>query len=501
MGTQTLGIDIGDGHISGVVLEQQRRSTVLLKWCCLPMQQGGDPASAIVQLCEHLAWDGEVCLCGLPLSLLSVRNLILPFSDVKKITQALPFELEEQLLAPLDSVSYDFSFGRKNGSASQLVVFSVDQDWLAELLAGIAASVDPDRIFPAMFPLAEQCNRHRADKEPFLLVHADLHSMSIALVIEEKPVLFRRLSHPEQMILNPPFILEGDKVHGQLPAAQACVEQLARLIEQSLDFFRMENRIGVHPESVLLAGPLAGMGDELVEILASSLQLPVERLELIDLARIDCSEEQRAQWHGSSMDRALAVALSGKKRSGLNFRKHHLAKKMGVLSRRRRLLMPLVAGCCLLLLGLGYLGVDTYGLKQRDMAINEKMRALYRTTFPDVTRIQDPYIEMQAKLRSFHGTDTPLPYFVTDRWVLPLLADISRRIPSSISLKVARLSVDREVVAMKGTTDSFNGIELMKTALSASPHLGAVRIVSATAEKGKKDGAIRFELQMQLEGM
>ncbi|MGD9947574.1 MAG: type II secretion system protein GspL [Desulfobulbus sp.] len=501
MGTRTLGIDIGDGHISGVVLEQQRRSTALLRWCCLPMEEGRNPATAIVQLCEQLSWDGEMCLCGLPLSMLSVRNLMLPFSDVKKITQALPFELEEQLLAPLDSVSYDFCLGRKNGSERLVVVFAADRDLLSELLEGIAGCVDPDRILPALLPLVEQCTRYRPDKEPFLLVHADLHSMSIALIVEGKPVLFRRLSHPEEMIVHPPFVLEEGKVRAELPAARECVGLLARLIEQSLDFFRMENKVGVHPASVILTGPLAGMDDSLVELLAASLHLPVQRMELIEQAKVVCTEEQRAQWHGSQMDRALGLALSGRNKGGLNLRKHHLAKKMSLFSRRKRLLLPAAVACGLLLLGLGYLGFDSYSLQQRDKYLNTEMRALYQATFPGVSKIHDPYIEMQAKLKSLQGTETPLPYFVTGRWVLPMLADISRRIPPSVSLKVSRLSIDREGVAMKGTTDSFNGVELMKTALSASPHLGAVRIVSATADKEKKDGAIRFELQMQLEGM
>ena len=116
---------------------------------------------------------------------------------------------------------------------------------------------------------------------------------------------------------------------------------------------------------------------------------------------------------------------------------------------------------------------DTYKLRQRDIQLNQEMRALYTATFPGVSKIQDPYIEMQAKLKSLQGTESPLPYFVTGRWVLPVLADISRRIPASISLKVGRLSIDREEVAMKGTTDSFNGVELMKTALAGSPHFGA----------------------------
>lgn len=501
MGTRTLGIDIGDGHISGVVLEQQRRTVVLRDWCSLPMSGDSHPAPFIVQLCEQLEWDGDVCLCGLPLSLLGVRNLTLPFSDVKKITQALPFELEEQLLAPLDSLTYDYCLGRKNGNGSLLVVFAADQEWLAGVLEGVAGRLDPDRILPAMIPLVEHYSRYRPDKEPFLLVHADLHSMSIGLVIDGQPVLLRRLSHPEQMIVHPPFTLDKGTVHADLPAAEDCVRQMVRLIEQSLDFFGMEHRIGVHPAAVVLAGPLAGMDDHLVAVMASALQLPVERMQLLELAQVVCTEEQRAQWHGSQMDRALALALSGKNTKGINLRKHHLAKKMSLLSQRRRLMLPMAAVGGLLLLGLGYFGFDTYGLRQRDTMLSNEMRALYQTAFPGVAKIQDPYIEMQAKLKSLKGTETPLPYFVTERWVLPVLADMSRRIPASLALKVGRLSIDREGVAMKGTIDTFNGVELIKTALTGSPRLDAVRIVSATADKGKKDGAIRFELQMQLEGL
>ena len=64
-----------------------------------------------------------------------------------------------------------------------------------------------------MLPLAEECTRYRPDNEPFLLVYADVHSMSIALISEDHPVFFRHLSHPEEMVLHPPFILEGDDVH------------------------------------------------------------------------------------------------------------------------------------------------------------------------------------------------------------------------------------------------------------------------------------------------
>ncbi len=141
----------------------------------------------------------------------------------QKITQALPFELEEQLLAPLESLAYDAYLARKNGGDSLLIVFTVDQAWLGTLLGQIAERIDPDRVLPAMVPLAEQCIHFRRNKEPILLVHAEFHAMSIAFVVEGRPVLFRRISHPEQMIVHPPFTFENSRIIAQSPAAEhAC---------------------------------------------------------------------------------------------------------------------------------------------------------------------------------------------------------------------------------------------------------------------------------------
>jgi general secretion pathway protein L len=502
MGTQTLGIDIADSSLSGVVLDRQRRATQLVDWCSLPLRQGEDVSTSIGRLCEQLGWQGECSFLGLPLSLLSVRNLALPFTDVKKITQALPCELEEQLATPLEQVSYDFCLGRKNGSESALLVFAVERQWLGHVLEGARACIDPDGVLPAMVPLAEQAAAVYQESGPLLLVHGDLHSLDIALITDGTPVFYRRLSYPEQLLIQPPFILENDRVTAILPEAEEGIGRLARLVEQSLHFFRMESRDATPPKQVLLTGPLAGMEDALIDSMAAALAIPVKRLSLLEHCRVICSSEQRSRWNSPQMDRALAVALSGGKKGGtINLRQGHLAPQKSLLSQRRRVFVPALAALGLLVAGLGYFGATTYGLQQRDTALRQEMTAIFQATFPGVTRIQDPYVEMQAKLKSLQGTETPMPFFVTDAWVIPLLADISRRIPASIPLKVGRLSMDREGVVMRGTTETFNGVESIKSALVGSPRLRNVQIVSATAEKGKDVGLIRFEMQMQLEGM
>jgi hypothetical protein len=78
---------------------------------------------------------------------------------------------------------------------------------------------------------------------------------------------------------------------------------LASLIQQSLDFFRMESRIMDQPEEVLLTGPFAALDDSLIAMMSSALGLPVERLRLLEDAEVSCTEEQRTQWDGPRMDR------------------------------------------------------------------------------------------------------------------------------------------------------------------------------------------------------
>ena len=127
MGKKSLGIDISDGQIVGVALEQHGKSLRVTGCLSLPLSGHLDVVQQTRLLCEQLDWQEGVCVCGLPLSLLTVRNLALPFRDVKKITQALHFELEEQLIVPVDTLITDFFPTETADSGTQIVVFSAEK--------------------------------------------------------------------------------------------------------------------------------------------------------------------------------------------------------------------------------------------------------------------------------------------------------------------------------------------------------------------------------------
>ena len=77
-----------------------------------------------------------------------------------------------------------------------------------------------------------------------------------------------------------------------------------------------------------------------------------------------------------------------------------------------------------------------------------------------------------------------------------LLADISSRIPASIEVSFERLIYDRKMVRIRGVTDNFNTIDLMKNRLAQSPLFSQVTIGSANADP--KARGVRFELKIQL---
>ncbi|MBM9536051.1 type II secretion system protein GspL [Desulfobulbus alkaliphilus] len=499
MGRKSLGIDIGDSWITGVVVEQRRKKLAIIAAHGIPLPDGGDTAQHVHRLCQRIGRHDGNSVCGLPLSLLSVRNLILPFREAHKIAQALPFELEEQLLAPIDSLMVDFSLVDSSESGGRIVAFALEKAVLADLLTEVQDTVDLQRIIPSMAALAEQVARTLRSHSEFLLVHADFFSISLALVRGDTPVFYRRLSHPEEMILHPPFFVTEDQVvMGDRSMAEQCVRLFCASLERSLSYYFLESGSKRRPERVILTGPLAEV-EELHPMIAEALNLPVEVLVLLPDPEGETAGQAGGTWRTRRFDSALSLALQGlRRKSALNFRKDEFAVKRKLFSNRRQMVTAGMATVAVVLSLLGYVWYDYRQLQHSDRVLRDEMTAVFRQTFPAVTTVHEPYREMQVALRNIEGSEPPAPLFAKDKRVLALLADISARIPESVDLRVSRLVIDRESVLVRGITDTFQAVDTMKNSLIASPRYREVEIVSATADMARNTSIIRFELRLRL---
>ena len=498
MTNTALGIDIGDCQIAVVELTRQGKSLKLKACHSLPRDGGDDLGERLRQL---PGWSGraDVCVCGVSLALLGVRNLSLPFKDAKSIAQTLPFELEEQLLVPVDRRVTDFALLETDEAGSRVIAFALEKVEIARLLDSLQGAVDPDSVTPTAAALATQIARIHGDGRSLLLMHLEAHCLAVILLVGEKPILYRRIPCPESLTV--PLASTGS------PEAEEAIEQGIRLlcdtVERTIDFFCLEHRVQFEPAAVVLTGP-AATTPALAERIGHHLGLVVELPDLLTAAAVACPDQNlRDAWGQHLCDGALALALQGLgRKGGINLRKAEFARKVSLRSVRKQMIVGLSVAALLVACLFGYVTVGYKRLQSRDRAMKEEMTAIFKQTFPAVTTVREPHTEMLAAMKGIQGPGAPVPNLVTDRRVLALLADISARIPAAIPLQVGRLSIDQGSVQIKGVTDTFNAVETIKSKLAASSRFSEVRIVSATADKGKgkEGGVIRFELQLQLRG-
>ena len=107
-GRQSLGIALDDTGLSAVLLQASGRSHTVVATAALPLaspEMRADIAGALNRLCADLNWQpSSLLVLGLPLTMLSVHNLRLPFQETRQQAQAFPFEMEERLLRPAEQV-------------------------------------------------------------------------------------------------------------------------------------------------------------------------------------------------------------------------------------------------------------------------------------------------------------------------------------------------------------------------------------------------------------
>jgi len=76
-----------------------------------------------------------------------------------------------------------------------------------------------------------------------------------------------------------------------------------------------------------------------------------------------------------------------------------------------------------------------------------------------------------------------------------LLRDISLKVPESLDVKVMSMVVDPEAVKIKGETDTFNAVDIIKKELEPSEYFSTVTISSANLNRSRK--RVQFEIKLK----
>lgn len=500
MAQVSAGIDISDDLLTGVVVAGAGKDAQVTA-CASLFRQGPDNlAEELPQLMERLGLSQPLnrCCVGISLSVLSLRNITLPFADEKKIRQVLPFELEEQLLLPMEAQVIATTLTSGGADKTALLAAAVEKDALRQLLATLrSCGLEPERICPALHALTDRLCRTEHTGSDFLLLHGEVSAVQMALVRQGEILFMRRLAWPDEVFTHAVFRYEDGGISTAEPEAAAeAVSSLCDIVRRSLDYFAMQSGMAaVRPEYLVLSGPML-VCSGFRELLETGLDLPGRTC---DLTRDGAASAPAESWRPPMHDSALALALQSGRRSKeacLDFRQGEFAPPRRLLGSKKQLIaLGAVAGL-LLLAGGGWLLIDGRMRQKQYDSLSAKMEKMFQESFPGVKPGPDPLMHMRSLRRGIGTSAEVMPIFTDEKRALFVLADISARIPSSIQLQVDRFLLDQNSVSLKGTTDAFNNVNAMQSLLSKSSRYSEVRIVSAT--KGKQDEGIQFELRLQL---
>ncbi|MCM8761753.1 MAG: hypothetical protein NC905_03395 [Candidatus Omnitrophica bacterium] len=111
--------------------------------------------------------------------------------------------------------------------------------------------------------------------------------------------------------------------------------------------------------------------------------------------------------------------------------------------------------------------------KQKKLTrIEEDMRQIFASAFPDVKNIVNPLIQAREKITKIENTD--IKTGVSS--VLEIMAEITLLFPENIDVKVDLLRIAGDTLTLSGTTDSLKTLEKIKSGIEKSDRFTIIDI-------------------------
>jgi general secretion pathway protein L len=483
MSRKIFGIDISHRAVTAVAVKSRIKGNWIDDHASIPISGEGnfddETARALEMITSQMDISGAVCIAALPAAFVSFRNLMIPFKEKKKIRQILPFELETTLpYAPEDVVAdfnlLDFKDGRE---ASSILAAAVEKHRLESFLNLLRTyGIEPDIVTVSGFAVSQCLNRFTEEAKNQLLLSIDENQTTMTLNQAGQVVLVRSFAGRATDEAGVRSIMT--RVRQTLSALE---ENMATPNE--IDDVRLSGSISRDP---FVAGTIEKM-----------LGVPATPLDLMTHSGMISLDSTGKQWNASNMDAALSLALA--EISGLevlNFRQGRFAVQKAWVEHKKDIVKTGILAVVIGVLFLTNIVVDYYSLKNRSERVQKEIVEIFRSTFPDVTKIVDPLHQMRLKLKDIRNSDLYPEAGERSIMAIDILNDISKSIPDKINVALNSIIIGSDSILISGDTDTFNAVNDMKSRLEDAEAFKTVSISSANMDKsGDK---VHFKLKVSI---
>ena len=530
MARKIIGIDLGSYSVKVAELERGLKSFTLVGFYERPVQYSEllspDESLAIALqglIDDHnLDWDNAIV--GFYANKLASRVITFPFGGTKKVTQAVPFELETFIPFDLDEVVWDFSILKQSKEFSKVLVAYAqkkDVQLLLSMLDGIG--INPRKICAEGIELSHLMNLGLVPPEGGYAIVDIGHTKSVitvchgtelghsrSILVAGKAIteaIAAKLSVPyeeaERLKIELGQILVGgedelDETTQQVSSAiKEVIDDLVLHLRQTLFSYRETE--DVPPQGIYLSGGTSRLPG-LDRYLSDVLRLNVTYL---DCTEMQFSKLERSGAHRHVIPNALSLALRGVAGGGVtvDFRKDEFSftgdvEQMGGGFKKIAVVVGLLIFLALISFSWRY-----YGLKKRLNAVNREAGEIVKQILPDIPKrmmkspkqilayIKSKESEMNEKSVALENLLGVSP--------LNILREISKDLPSrdKLIIDVEALSIAPPRIVMRGRTDSFESVDRIKKSLEKIKYFENVS--TGNVRKGIKD-EVKFDLSLDV---
>ena len=506
MPDKILGLDIGDSSIKAVQVTGGLKGYYMTACARVEIDQDKGLDDALKVLFDEMALNAESCIASFKADQVSFRNLTMPFKDKKKIGRTIGYELEPKLPFSVEAMATDYIVTERSVE-TRILSASVQKEALEQYLDRLAVhDIDPDVIDLSGVPTAVQLAKREDGPSDAVFIDMGSRATSVILFANRTVALVRSFhiggdtiteaiaKSKEVSLEEAESLKSGGAVDEFADVVKPVIRAFCQEIQNTIHAFRYQEMEAAAPEKVFLTGGGAlypGMAAMLHDFLA----MPVELVDLAEQPNLEIEEGALEYWNPLLMNSALALALRDAKTSdSFNLRVGEFKKQRRYEQFRGDINRIAIYVGLILLVLVADIYADYYVIGRRHDHLQEQIASVFKKTFPDVKRIVDPAQQMKAKLDEARESML-LPSDSFGQGVMvDVLGDVALCIPETADVDVSSLIVDEERVRLKGLTDNFNTVDVIKSGLEKSDYFKDVSIASAQLDR--TGDRVRFELLM-----
>jgi len=458
----------------------------------------------------------EQVACALPARQLSTRRLEFPFSDTRRLAQAIPFEIEAETPFDLEDIIVDWNILSADRQHGVVATTLARKEHVSAALSRFEdAGCEPQvldaegLVLANLAPIFGLVGTH-------LIVDLGHEKTTFCAVIDGRPALSRSLpvggramtealmserglsqDEAEQVKCEGAVLGRG----GEAASAGivALLDRIAREAVRTLE--AAEARHGEGPvarEAVLtLVGGSARL-ERIDELLSQRTGLTCQRLRMpADSPHADLADGIDPVLFAPAL--ALALRLSGESVTRMNFRQGDFAFRQDLAAFFSREMRPTAALAALLVGMLFANSIATIVLQNQRAARHDEAAAqLFSEAFPAVGSVpENPASALRTELTAAQDRADFLGLYSGDQSALTLLSQLSEAIPHDLDVRVTEVNIDRNLIRLDVEAMGYEAADRMTAVLSETMPFDAAE-VAGSVRTDRKTGGVSFDLSIPL---